>query len=208
VEDAEVVRMWEKRYPLVLLYNSAPRSLAIPHVVFENREGSRQMVNHLFDVHGYRKIGYLAGPEDNEDARWRELGYRAALADHGLPFNPDWVVRGDFDEACAHSAVTDWLARGMDVEAIFAADDDSAYGAVSAFHEAGLRIPQDIAIVGFDDSPTSRLLMPPLTTVRAPIEESGYRAAQLLAEQIRTGQTETELLLPTQLVIRRSCGCP
>ncbi|HEY3344367.1 MAG TPA: LacI family DNA-binding transcriptional regulator [Anaerolineaceae bacterium] len=203
----DVLRLWQKGHPLVLLYSGAPGSLPVPHVVFENKEGSRQIVSHLIEQHGFTKIGFLAGPADNEDARWRERGYREALAAHGLPYRPEWVRQGEFDEEIAYRTVRDWLAAGLDVEAIFAADDDSAYGAVRALNEAGRRIPEEVALVGFDDSPTSRLLLPPLTTVRAPIEESGYRAASLLAELIRGGAAQTEILLPTEIVIRRSCGC-
>jgi DNA-binding LacI/PurR family transcriptional regulator len=207
VSEAEIVRLSEKSFPMVLLYSSAPRGLSIPHVVFENKDGSKKIVNHLIEVHGFRKIGFLAGPEDNEDARWRERGYREALAEHSIPYRPEWVRPGEFDEEIAYRTVSEWLQAGLDVEAIVAADDDSAYGAVRALGDAGRRIPDDVAIVGFDDSPTSRLLQPPLTTVRAPIEESGYQAASLLAERIRSGATQTELLLPTEVVIRRSCGC-
>jgi LacI family transcriptional regulator len=207
VSAEDIQRLWQKQYPLALLYSSAPGGLDVPHVVFENKDGARKMVGHLVEAHGYRKIGFLAGPQDNEDARWRERGYREALAEHGIPYRAEWVRAGEFDEEIAYRTTREWLVEGLEVEAIFAADDDSAYGAVRALNEAGVRIPEQVAIVGFDDSPTSRLLLPPLTTVRAPIEDSGYRAAQMLAELIRSGKTESELLLPTEVVVRRSCGC-
>ena len=74
--DGEVIRLYQKRFPVVLLYSSAPQSLPVPHVVFENKDGSRKIVSHLIDAHGYRRIGFLAGPADNEDACWRDRGYR------------------------------------------------------------------------------------------------------------------------------------
>ena len=114
---------------------------------------------------------------------------------------------GNFDEETAYRTMKGWIDRGLDVDAIFAADDDSAYGAIRALHEAGIRIPEDVSIVSFDDSPTSRLLVPPLTTVRAPIQDLGYQAAKMLAELIHTGATQEEVLLSTDVVIRRSCGC-
>jgi LacI family transcriptional regulator len=205
--ENEILENWRKHYPLVLLYNSAPQQQPIPHVIFENKDGSSRIVNHLIEIHGITRIGFLAGPEDNEDAGWRERGYRDALAEHGIPFQPEWVRPGEFDEEIAYRTVWEWVEQGIDVQGIFAADDDSAYGAVRALHDAGKRIPEDVAVVGFDDSPTSRLLLPPLSTVRAPIRESGYQAALMLSELIRTGSTQTELLLPTEVVIRRSCGC-
>jgi LacI family transcriptional regulator len=207
VTGDEILRLWEKQFPIVLLYNTAPAPAPVPHVIFENKDGSCKIVSHLIETHGLRKIGFLAGPADNEDALWRERGYREALAQHGIAYRSEWVRPGEFDEEIAFRATRDWLSAGFEVEAIFAADDDSAYGAVRALHDAGRRIPEDVAVVGFDDSPTSRLLQPALTTVRAPIEESGYRAASLLAERIRTGQTQSELLLPTEVILRHSCGC-
>jgi DNA-binding LacI/PurR family transcriptional regulator len=207
VSADEILRLWEKRFPVVLLYSSDPGLIAVPHVVFENKEGSRQIVSHLIEEHNRCKIGFLAGPGDNGDAVWRDRGYREALAEHGIEYREDRVRPGEFDEEIAYRTVRDWLAAGMDVDALFAADDDSAYGALRALNETGVRIPEDLALVGFDDSPTSRLLNPPLTTVRAPIEESGYRAAAMLAELVRTGDAPSELLLPTEVIIRRSCGC-
>lgn len=100
-----------------------------------------------------------------------------------------------------------WLADGVQIDAIFTGDDESATGVIAALRQAGLRVPEDIAIVGFDDVPLSRHLTPPLTTVRAPIETVGYEAARQLISLIRTGVAESLVLLPTELVIRRSCGC-
>jgi DNA-binding LacI/PurR family transcriptional regulator len=207
VDDEEVLRMQAKGFPVILLYRAAPKGSNLPHIEFENKNGTRQMMDHLIETHGFTRIGFLAGPSDNEDAGWRELGYREALAAHNLPYDPDLVKPGMFDEGVAHAVMANWLKRGLDVQAICAADDDSAQGALRALHEAGRRVPEDVALVGFDDSPTSSLLDPPLTTIRAPIEESGRQAATLLAELIRTGETAIETLLPTELIVRRSCGC-
>ena len=157
--NSEVIRLYEKRFPVVLLYSSAPQSLPVPHVVFENKDGSRKIVSHLIEVHGYHRIGFLAGPANNEDACWRDRGYREALAQHGLAYHPEWVMPGSFDEETAYRSMKGWIDRGFDVDAIFAADDDSAYGAIRALNEAGIRIPEDISIVSFDNSPTSRLLV-------------------------------------------------
>jgi DNA-binding LacI/PurR family transcriptional regulator len=176
-------------------------------VVFENKAGAQKMTDHLLEAHAYNRIAFLAGPEGNEDARWRELGYCESLAAHGIPPDPVLIRSGGFDEQVAFQTVAAWVAEGRTFDAIFAADDDSAYGAIRALQQAGLRVPEDVPVVGFDDSPTSRLFSPPLTTVRAPIEQAGHRAAALLGQLIRGGETEIEVLLPTELVVRRSCGC-
>jgi DNA-binding LacI/PurR family transcriptional regulator len=205
--DDEIARLYQRDFPLVLLHRSPPASLPIPYVVFENKAGAQKMTDHLIEAHTYRRIAFLAGPEGNEDARWRELGYRESLAAHGLIPDPDLIRPGGFDEQIAFQTVAAWVAGSIPFEAIFAADDDSAYGAIHALQQAGLRVPEDVPVVGFDDSPTSRLFSPPLTTVRAPIEQAGHRAAALLGQLIRGGEIELKVLLPTELVVRRSCGC-
>jgi len=211
--DAEILQLYHKGFPLVLLHRSPPQSLPIPHVVFKNKAGARKMMDHLIEVHGYQRIAFLAGPEDNEDAYWRGQGYRESLTAHGLPVDPNLIRLGGFDDQIACQTVLDWLSDGFEADAIFACDDDSAYGAIRALHQSGVQVPERIPVVGFDDSPLSSLFTPPLTTIRAPIEDAGYQAVQMLAQLIRSrkelysDQSEPEILLHTELVVRRSCGC-
>ena len=207
LSDAEIIRLHHKGFPLVLLHRSPPQSLSIPYVVFENKGGARKITDHLIEVHACQRIAFLAGPRGNEDSHWRELGYRESLAAHSLQIDPDLIRLGGFSEEIAQDTVERWLADGFDADAIFAADDDSAYGALRALQQAGIRVPEDVPVVGFDDAPTSRLITPSLTTIGAPIEDSGYQSAHILGDLIRTGQAVPKVLLPTSLVIRRSCGC-
>lgn len=99
------------------------------------------------------------------------------------------------------------LRAGIDFDAVFAGDDDAAIGVLSALQEAGRKVPRDVSVVGFDDVPVSCFLSPPLTTVRAPTEQVGRQAVRMLVECIHKQPCESELLLPTELVIRLSCGC-
>jgi LacI family transcriptional regulator len=207
VDEAEVGMLYRQGFPVVLLYRSAPEGLPVSYVTIENRAGARQAVNHLIEVHGRRRIAFLAGPAGNEDAYWRERGYRESLSAHGIPFDPALVGRGEFQEQQGRAAVERWLADGLDFDAIFAADDDSAGGALIALAQAGKRVPQDVALVGFDDTLVSRHLTPPLTTVHAPTERVGQEAVRQLVQLIITGQAEPGVMLPTELVIRQSCGC-
>lgn len=207
LDKAELTRLYSIGFPIVLLHQSPPDTLDIPCVTFENKDGSRKLVEHLVEVHGYRRIAFLRGPEGNEDSYWRETGYREALAAHGIPFDPTLVARGSFDDVEAQAPVERWLQEGLEIEAIFAGDDEAAVGVIAALLRAGKHVPKDIAVVGFDDVPTSRHLTPPLTTVRAPIERAGLEAARQLVRLIHTGQADPLVLLPTELVIRRSCGC-
>lgn len=208
LDEAELTRLYKLGLPMVLLHRSPPDTLDIPYVTFENKSGARQLVDHLINAHGYRRIAFLRGPEGHEDSYWRELGYREALEAHGIPFDPSLVARGGFDEEEAQAPVERWLAEGLDIDAIFAGDDEAASGVIIALRRAGKRVPEDIAVVGFDDVPLSRHLTPPLTTVRAPIEEAGHAAVRQLVQLIHTGHAEPAMqLLPTKLVIRHSCGC-
>lgn len=206
LEDSEIIRLHSAQFPLVLLHRSPPADLEIPCITVENKAGARRMVDYLIEQRGYRRIAFLAGPPESEDALWREMGYRESLAAHNIPFDAALVGIGGFDEQVAHQAASQLLQAGTQIDAIFAADDDSAVGTLAAAKEAGLRVPEDIAVVGFDDISLARHLNPPLTTVRAPIEQAGREAVRQLINLIRTGNVERLILLPTELVIRRSCG--
>ncbi|MBI1280169.1 MAG: LacI family DNA-binding transcriptional regulator [Anaerolineaceae bacterium] len=202
----EIRRLYRLQFPMVLLHRSPPDGLGIPYVGFENKSGARKLIDYLIDERGYRRIAFLSGPSGSEDSHWREMGYRESLAAHNIEFNPDLLAMGGFNEAQGQAAISQLLKRGEPFDAVFAADDDSAIGALSALKEAGLRVPEDIALVGFDDIRPSHYLTPPLTTVRAPIETAGREAVRQLISLIQTGKAEREILLPTELIIRRSCG--
>jgi LacI family transcriptional regulator len=205
--EADLARLHKRQLPMLLLHQTSPPGMNIPCVTVENKAGSRKLINHLIESHHYQTIAFLAGPDGNEDSHWREMGYREALAAHDIPFDPALVATGGFSEIEAQTAVEQWLLEGVEMDAIFAGDDDAAIGAITALRRAGRRIPQDIAVVGFDDLPLSRHLSPALTTVRAPIEQVGEEAVNQLVRLIRTGQAESLIMLPTQLIIRQSCGC-
>jgi LacI family transcriptional regulator, galactose operon repressor len=207
VESAELGRLHKKGFPMVLLHQSPPQGVNIPVVTIDNRTGARQLVDHLIEAHGCRRIAFLRGPVGNQDSEGRERGYRQALKSHEIPFDPMLVAYGGYDDNRAQAAVEQWLMDGLEVEAVFAGDDDAATGVMAALQRAGKRVPRDLAVVGFDDLYVSRHLNPPLTTVHSPIEEVGRQAVRQLAKLIG-GEAGTVLtLLPTQLVVRNSCGC-
>lgn len=207
LSEADLAHCYNVGLPMVLIYQSPPASLEIPYVTIENKAASRNLVNHLIEVHGRRRIAFLRGPERNDDSYWREIGYREALAAHQIPFDPDLMAQGDFDRKLVEAAVKKMLAAGIAIDAFFSGDDEGAIAVLDVLKEAGRRVPEEIAVVGFDDLRLSAYLTPPLTTVRAPTEKVGYKAAQQLVKLIRTGQAEALTLLPTDIVIRRSCGC-
>jgi LacI family transcriptional regulator len=208
VSEEEINRLHSHGFPMVLLLQSPPGGLGIPSVTIENKTGAVRIINHLIETHGHRKIAFLAGPENEEDSYWRELGYREALTSHGISIDPKLISFGGFDTPTAQASVTSWISRGVKFDAIFAADDDSAIGAINALQYTDLRVPEDIAIVGFDDVYVSQYLSPPLTTVRVPIEQAGHTAAQQLIRLLHHEPVDLMVQLPTEIVIRRSCGCP
>lgn len=190
----------------VVLISTADTDGSHSSVYVSNAASAYAMVKHLVAC-GHRRIAHVAGPMANVDARERLRGYRDALAQL-LPNVPEQVLHGDFTEESGYAAVQEMLSGAQMPDAIFAANDMTAIGCLSALTQVGLRVPQDIAVAGFDDIPTSRFVSPPLTTVRVRIADLGSRALDRLAACIDTPQglqpfTET---IPGELVIRASCG--
>jgi DNA-binding LacI/PurR family transcriptional regulator len=207
LDTAELTRLNQIGFPVVMMHQSAPKSLDIPVVLIENQAGTRQIVEHLIKVHGRKRIAFLKGPEGNEDSEAREKGYVQALKNHNIPFDPALLTLGGFETEGAYHAVKELLAKKISFDAIFTGDDDSAIGVIDALKQAGLGVPGDVSVAGFDDSIFARLITPSLTTVRAPIEEVGRQAVYQLIHLIRGEQTSTQSVLPTEIIIRQSCGC-
>lgn len=204
---AELRRLSAIGFPVVLLHRSTPQNCEIPYVIVENKNGVRLMIDHLIEVHHCRRIVHLQGPVDHEDAYWRGVGYRQSLEAHGIPYDHQLVGSGEFNAIHARTAVHSLLSRGVHFDAIFSGDDESASGALMELRMAGIRVPEEVAVVGFDDLSLAAHLTPPLTTIRAPIEDAGYEAVDKLIRLMRGEKVELETMLPTKLVIRQSCGC-
>ena len=150
----------------------------------------------------------IKGPAARTHASDREQGYRKALQEHGLPCYAELVIAGAFNENSGYSAMRHLLQRDPGPDAIFAASDQMAIGAMAAIHESGLRVPEDIALVGFDDIETAQYTHPPLTTVHQDMLGQGQLAVNLLLARISGAvHTAETKVLPAELVIRRSCGC-
>ncbi|MFE3471621.1 LacI family DNA-binding transcriptional regulator [Streptomyces sp. B27] len=170
----------------------------------DNFEGARAAVEHLVS-RGRRRVATITGRLEVYGAQRRLDGYRAALATAGLLPDERLIAPADFTEEGGARAMRELLARRPDLDAVFAASDVMAAGARQVLREADRRIPEDVALIGFDDSVVARHMHPPLTSVRQPIEEMGRRMAELLLEEIagRSGERPT-VVLPTELVVRDS----
>jgi PAS domain S-box-containing protein len=180
----------------------------IPSVLVDNYTGARQAVDHLIDHHGLTRIAVIRGPEGHQEADERFRAYADSLAEHGIPLDPQLVAPGDFVELKGSEAVRILLdERDTEPEAIVCANDDMALGALRALRRRGIRVPNDLALVGFDDLEISALVRPPLTTVRQPLYEQGRRAGELLLALLDGQSPPERVLLETQLITRQSCGC-
>ena len=192
--------------PMVRLHGSdAPPDCDTIEVA--NHEGARAVVLHLATI-GHRPIAMITGPRHSADARQRLDGFRSALREAGHEADPRLEVAGDFTESSGHEAATRLFARDPRPAAVFAANDYMAIGAMRAARGAGLRLPDDLAIAGFDDIPLARAVSPPLTTVSVDFRHMGRRAIELLAEAWRGGARPPSRheVLPAALVVRGSCG--
>jgi LacI family transcriptional regulator len=188
--------------PAVLL-NCDSGGERFPAIGIDNYGGAVAMARHLVSL-GHRRIAMVRGAEGNFDARERLRGYRDALAEAGLQ---PLEAAGDFTEAGGHRAARELLADGGRPTALFCANDSMAVGAMSAVREAGLRVPDDVAVAGFDDVPIARYLNPPLTSVHVDVHRLGARAVELLCDAVADGgAASAPELVSTRLVVRRSCG--
>jgi LacI family transcriptional regulator len=207
--DDDLANLNASGFPMVLVHRTPPPSLKIPSVTVENIEITHKLVEHLIQVHGKRRIMYLRGPVNQEDSLRRETGYKSALAANGIPFDEDLILNGDFERDIAYQVLHDFLGNGKRVafDAIFAGDDDAAIGVLKALHEHNCKVPADIAVIGFDDLGFASFLNPPLTTVRAPTEEVGRIATERLFGLLENQPSDEVMILPTEIIFRRSCGC-
>jgi DNA-binding LacI/PurR family transcriptional regulator len=189
--------------PVVLAGRAVGPDTGISYVDADNAGGAQLAVDYLLK-RGRTTVATIAGPPDMAPGAERLTGYRKAKSSAGLT-DPGLVVFGDFGRATAEHAMGRLLDRRPAVDAVFAASDLMALGALHALRRAGRRVPEDVAVIGFEDSPLARHTEPKLTTVRQPVEAMGTRmATELLALISRGGEEPTQTVLPTELVIRDS----
>jgi LacI family transcriptional regulator len=207
--DEDLANLHASGFPMVLVHRTSPNSLTIPSVTVENIDITHKLVEHLIQVHGKRRIVFLRGPMNQEDSARREAGYRSALQANGIPFDENLILNGDFERDIAYQVLNKFLGNGKRVafDAVFSGDDDAAIGVLRSLHENGYRIPEDVAVIGFDDLGFAPFLNPPLTTVRAPTESVGRIATERLFGLLENRPADDIVILPTEIIIRRSCGC-
>ncbi len=204
IDDPVLPLLIKDRAPLVLI-GSHPYFQDIVSVDVENRAGAREAVAHLISL-GHRRIGAICGVLDMDSALARRDGYKQALLEAGIPIDPMLMVDGYYTQEGGYQAMGRLLDLPGRPTAVFASSDTMAIGALRAIQDARLSVPDDIALVGFDDLPIGEYANPPLTTVHQPISETAATAVKLLIDQIKGQRAAASVRLPTHLVIRSSCG--
>jgi len=207
--DEDLAKWAADGFPMMLVHRTSPDSIKLPSVTVENRQITCELLEHLIRVHGRRRILMLRGPRDQEDSHHREVGYRAALAANDIPYDESLILNGEFEREFAWQAMNEFLKdeNHPAFDAVFTGDDDAAIGVLRALNQYKYRIPEDVAVVGFDDLGFAASLNPPLTTVRAPTESVGRIATERLFALLENEPSDEMLVLPTEIIYRHSCGC-
>ncbi|MEK6192420.1 MAG: LacI family DNA-binding transcriptional regulator [Chloroflexota bacterium] len=183
-----------------------PPSAGITYVDVDNQRGAGTAVQHLL-ANGRRRVATIAGPQDMPAGADRLAGYHEALGTAGLPVDRRLIEIADFSMEGGRSAMERLLGREPNVDAVFVASDLMAMGALTALQAADRRVPDDVAVVGFDDSPFASQAQPPLSSVRQPIEEMGREMARLLTRMVAShDRASRRVILATDLVVRASSG--
>ncbi len=203
LNDSLVQALGDGGLPFMLV-GRHPTDAHASYVDADNLGGAREAVTHLLRM-GRTRVATITGPQNMIAGADRLAGYLAALRDRAVVSDPSLIVEGDFTEAGGYLAMQQLLSRRPD--AVFAASDMMAIGAMRALREASLRVPEDVALVGFDDLPQAARTEPPLTTVRQPVYRLGATAVDSLLDLIdHPGSSPRRIVLPTELVVRSSCG--
>jgi len=203
----KTIEFYRRYHRLPLVHIGLPVE-GFPTVVATETAGLYAAVTHLIRDHHYRRIAFINSPENRPTARPRYQAYAQALTDHGIAVDPALVVPGDWTVRAGAAAVEVLLdQRQVDIQAIVASNDNMALGALEALHARGMHVPYDMALTGFDDTRMAQLTTPSLTTVRQSMFELGAQGLTLLLAKIAGEEIPLEVLLPTELIIRQSCGC-
>ncbi len=206
------VAEFHQRYQPLPMISLAQIVEGVPTVAIDSYTGMREAVVHLIEVHGFRKLAFMRGPANHFFAQERYRAYTDVLKEYGIPFVPELVTQpltwGEGTEAALLLLDEAHLRPGIDFEAVVAVSDLMALSAMRVFQARGIHIPHDVAFVGFNDSLEGRLVTPPLTSVVMPFYEQSRRAVAELLMRLSGAPLPDQVTLPSQLIVRQSCGCP
>ncbi|MCP4539657.1 MAG: substrate-binding domain-containing protein [Chloroflexi bacterium] len=207
VSPEELASFYERYRPLPIV-SIALTQHGIPSILVDNYGGMRNVIAHLTQAHGHRRIAFIRGPESDSHAVQRYRAYTDVLTEYGLQLDPDLVTPGDFTSASGTEAIRLLLdERQVDFKAVVAANDHMAIGAIAELQRRGIHVPRDVAVAGFDDIEESGTIIPSLTTAQQPLAELGKRAAETLFTILSGEPVPSQVAVSTKLVARQSCGC-
>lgn len=197
----------DAKAPPMVVIGDAPGHTNIHSIDVDNVRGGYQAGHHLREL-GHCQVGAILGGANLKETTDRKKGFERAFAEGGRALNDRWLVSGEYTQECGYETMGRWIASEEVPTAVFCGSDTIAMGVFRALYEGGLRVPDDVAVVGFDDLPMSKYLVPPLTTVHQPIYQKGLLAADIVVDEIE-GQDPSrreKADLATKIVIRESCG--
>jgi signal transduction histidine kinase/DNA-binding LacI/PurR family transcriptional regulator len=181
----------------------------MPAVFVDNETGFRDLARHLLHEHRFKRIAFIRGPRDNPGAELRFRAFIETLTEYGFAADPKRVVQGDWTRKSGEHAISILFdQRSVECDAIVAANDEMALGAMSALAARGMRVPYDIAVSGFGDIEECSFVTPPLTTVRQPLYNIGTQAAEMVLDLVMGKEVSRRVFLSSTLILRQSCGCP
>ncbi len=183
-----------------------------PSVLVDNKKGMHDAIVHLIEVHGYRRIAFIRGPVGHQEAEERYRAYTEVLAEYNLPLDPKLIMEGDFFWTSGTRAIHELidersLRPSVDFDAVVASNDFMALSVLELLEERQIRVPEEVAVVGFDNIEETTFVIPALTTVQQPFYEQGKLAAETLLSLMAGEDVSKEVTLPTRLILRNSCGC-
>jgi LacI family transcriptional regulator len=202
MNDPIVDALFDSKMPFILIGRHP--TMDVNYLDVDNLQASRKATLHFLRL-GYKRVATITGPQDQVVGYDRYQGYLKAFQDYNKPIKPELAIEADFSDEGGYNAMARLLPQKPD--AVFAASDLMAFGAMRAILEANLRIPEDVAVIGFDDLPAAAKTNPPLTTVRQPVAQMGSKAVEVLINVIENEIKDTQqVILDTELVVRESCG--
>jgi GAF domain-containing protein/DNA-binding LacI/PurR family transcriptional regulator len=211
--DQEQMADFVKRYGSLPMVNYESPIEGIPTLLTDAYRGMRELIVHLIEVHGYRRIAFVRGPADHLETQERYRAYLDTLAEHGLPLDSDlvspptgWGMEQGL-EMMEFLLAERRLQPGVDFDAVVAATAAHASGVLEALQRRGISVPDDVALATFDDTDEIRYATPPMTTVRKPLYRVGWRMVEMVLAMLEGEELPDEVVLPTELVMRQSCGC-
>lgn len=207
IDEAYLYELASNGFPLVVFGSNLPEQHGICRIGVDNREAARRATAHLIGL-GHERIAHIGfASDDYQVVRDRLLGYRQALDEHGIGERAGWIGYGNYSAQSGYEAMRAMLARAPGMTALFAGNDTIAFGALAALREAGLRTPEDVAVVGYDDIPLAAFACPALTTMRTDPFKEGNDAAATLLRVIGGGAPEESCVREiAPLIVRQSCG--